>query len=986
MLLSTFVFLLILTLIYKIWAYHNHWKYVMKIPGVRELPIIGNMLELPTDPVKLFKYDRWRAKHLYPIHRLWSFHDYYISILGPEDTELILANPVHNNKSQLYKFLQSWMGTGLITSNGSKWHKRRKILTPAFHFNILQQFVDIFNKETEELTKHLLELTVQDYVIDIIKPITNYTLSSMGETSLGVNLRDKNCDVYKDAVHQSGEVLANRIVKPILFPDIIFMMTSSYWKLRKMVKILHTFSTKIIEERKTLKTVDTDGNFSYSKRKRLALLDLMLEAKSAGEDIDDEGIREEVDTFMFAGHDTSAVALCHMLVILANEPKYQEEVYEEIISIVGDNQYPNLQQLGELKFTERCIKECLRLYPSVHFISRVAGETFKSHSGYTIPKGSVLNLYIYDLHRSPEVWEDPEKFDPDRFLPENISKRNPFAYVPFSAGSRNCIGQKFAMLELKAALCGILRKFRLVEVDKRENLVHKCDLVLRPVGEVRVKFVPRLKQQYLILLAIFSISFLIFYLWRRKRYEELWKYIEAIPGPKEYPIIGTNYSMHHTAETLFIRERNLTKEFFPLYRLWTLNEAVVTVFTPEDVESVLANTKHNKKGKLYTFLQAWLGTGLLTSGGDKWFKRRKILTPAFHFNILQEFVEMLNTETDVLVKNIEKLCDSPHIEITKLITDFTLNSIGETSLGLPLRQDPNCNQYKQSVYDYGEQLAYRIVRPWLWVPFIFQLSSLGKKNRATVKILHSFSTNVIRKREKNFNSEAISYSGRKKLALLDILLKARHDGADIDEEGIREELDTFIFEGHDTTSVSLCYTLVALANEQDIQEEIYQEILSVVGDSNAPSFQELGELKFMERCIKESLRLYPSVPLISRNAGENILTKSGYVIPKGCDVNIYIYDLHRIPEIWENPEKFDPDRFLPENVSKRHPFAYVPFSAGSRNCIGQRFAMLELKAAICGILRKFKLQPVTRPEEIIYKADMILRSSSELNVKFVRRK
>lgn len=95
------------------------------------------------------------------------------------------------------------------------------------------------------------------------------------------------------------------------------------------------------------------------------------------------------------------------------------------------------------------------------------------------------------------------------------------------------------------------------------------------------------------------------------------------------------------------------------------------------------------------------------------------------------------------------------------------------------------------------------------------------------------------------------------------------------------------------------------------------------------------EMKFMERCIKECLRLYPSVPFISRTAGEEIKTHSGYVIPKGCNINIYIYDLHRSAQYWKDPDKFNPDRFLPENIAARHPFAYLPFSAGPRNCIGQ---------------------------------------------------
>lgn len=91
----------------------------------------------------------------------------------------------------------------------------------------------------------------------------------------------------------------------------------------------------------------------------------------------------------------------------------------------------------------------------------------------------------------------------------------------------------------------------------------------------------------------------------------------------------------------------------------------------------------------------------------------------------------------------------------------------------------------------------------------------------------------------------------------------------------------------------------------------------------------------MERCIKESLRVYPSVPLISRTLEEDIKTRQGYVLPKGQQAFIEIYDIHRNPQYWHDPEKFDPDRFLPENCINRHPFAYVPFSAGPRNCIGK---------------------------------------------------
>lgn len=165
----------------------------------------------------------------------------------------------------------------------------------------------------------------------------------------------------------------------------------------------------------------------------------------------------------------------------------------------------------------------------------------------------------------------------------------------------------------------------------------------------------------------------------------------------------------------------------------------------------------------------------------------------------------------------------------------------------------------------------------------------------------------------------------------------------------------------------------------------------------------LNELKFMERCIKESLRLYPPGTLISRVLDEDFTTKDHFVIPKGTTVCVHIYDLHRNPEVFTNPEQFDPDRFLPENVKNCHPYSYIPFSAGPRNCIGelfiiekrilkivfnvagQKFAMLEIKVVLLDVLRKFQLEPIDTPETLILHGQIILKSKNGIRVKFVKR-
>ncbi|XP_069952603.1 cytochrome P450 4C1 [Cherax quadricarinatus] len=139
-----------------------------------------------------------------------------------------------------------------------------------------------------------------------------------------------------------------------------------------------------------------------------------------------------------------------------------------------------------------CIKEALRIFPPAPFISRKLKEDVVIEN-YRVPSGTTVELVIYKIHRDPAQFPDPEVFDPDRFLPENINKRHPYAYIPFSAGPRNCIGQKFAMLELKILVSSILRRFRVESVVPRDQLKLVPELILRPVNGNFVKLFPRTK-------------------------------------------------------------------------------------------------------------------------------------------------------------------------------------------------------------------------------------------------------------------------------------------------------------------------------------------------------------------------------------------------------------------------------------------------------------------------------------------------------------
>lgn len=173
-----------------------------------------------------------------------------------------------------------------------------------------------------------------------------------------------------------------------------------------------------------------------------------------------------------------------------------------------------------------------------------------------------------------------------------------------------------------------------------------------------------------------------------------------------------------------------------------------------------------------------------------------------------------------------------------------------------------------------------------------------------------------------------------------------------------------------------------LGQHQDIQQRVFEEVHSVSRDGM--SVIDYSDFKYLECVIKESLRLYPPVPYISRRLIMDVKVGK-LILPKDCEIAIHIFDIHRDPKHFPDPEKFDPDRFLPENTINRHPYAYIPFSAGLRNCIGQKFAMLELKILIAEIIRNYRIVPVTKRENLEFKAGLILRTNHDILVKFEKR-
>ncbi|KAH8341486.1 hypothetical protein KR059_008349 [Drosophila kikkawai] len=482
--------------------------------------------------------------------------------------------------------------------------------------------------------------------------------------------------------------------------------------------------------------------------------------------------------------------------------------------------------------------------------------------------------------------------------------------------------------------------------------------------------------------------------------------VVVMPGKTRF---GNNLDiLNFTPASVFNFVRESTAKAKGENYLWYfLFAPMYNVVRAEEAEEIFQSTKLITKNVVYELIRPFLGDGLLISTDQKWHSRRKALTPAFHFNVLQSFLAIFKEECNKLIKVLDKSVDG-ELDLNQVIPQFTLNNIcgekpftiffaqitkqnvfviAETALGVKLDDMSEGNEYRKAIHAIEEVLIQRVCNPLMYYNWYFFLYGDYRKHSQMLRIVHDFSSKIIQKKREQFKQkqrgEVDEFGKKQRYAMLDTLLAAEAEGQ-IDHQGICDEVNTFMFEGYDTTSTCLIFTLLLLALHEDVQQRCYEELENLPEDSDEISVFQFNELVYLECVIKESLRMYPSVPFIGRQCVEECVV-NGMVMPKDAQISIHIYDVMRDPRHFPKPNEFKPERFLPENTVNRHPFAFVPFSAGQRNCIGQKFAILEMKVLLAAVIRNFKLLPSTQIEDLTFENGIVLRTQENIKVKLVKR-
>lgn len=446
-----------------------------QVPGPKGRLVVGSLPEMRRDPLSLLMR---AAREHGDVARL-DLVERTLLLSHPDDVKHVLQDRhVDYGKSYFYERLKLLAGEGLVTSEGAFWLRQRRLAAPAFHRERIGRLQSMMARRTGEMLERWRGLEGAES-FDVAREMTRLTLGIAGESLFGMDLIGAAEEVG-DAAATALEITNQRGNQLVLFPQAI--PTPQNRRFKKALKVLDGVVYDVIEHREN----------SGERGDDLLQMFLDVEDADTGERMTRRQLRDEVLTMLLAGHDTTANALAWTFYLLSKHPDVERRLAEEVEAVVGDKA-PTGADLPKLELTTRVIKESLRLYPPAWIIGRVAKKDDVIR-GVKVPAGTSVMLAPWVVHRHPDHWENPEGFDPDRFLPDEESKRHKMAYFPFAAGPRMCIGREFALMELKTIVPMIVARYRLGLVPGAV-VEPEPTITLRPRGGVPMTLRPRVSEE-----------------------------------------------------------------------------------------------------------------------------------------------------------------------------------------------------------------------------------------------------------------------------------------------------------------------------------------------------------------------------------------------------------------------------------------------------------------------------------------------------------
>nr|XP_019543093.2 probable cytochrome P450 313a1 [Aedes albopictus] len=472
---------------------------------------------------------------------------------------------------------------------------------------------------------------------------------------------------------------------------------------------------------------------------------------------------------------------------------------------------------------------------------------------------------------------------------------------------------------------------------------------------------------YLVSFLLAGVVLLYSYVqWTRRK---MYAMLATMSGPKTLPVLGHAHKFYNvTPEGLADTLRYFGSFPSPVcIHMGPLPH--VGVFDPESLQVILNSPHCLQKAHQYTFF--WINNTVFTAPVHMWKGQRKALNPSFGPSILGSFVPIFNNKCIVLMNILQQHVGKPERDFTRDIMKCTLDQIYETAFECEfnMQQSPDGDKSMDLFESFMALLAERLFTIWMYPDFIYRWT---KTYRDQKKCLSAYYNTVVAKIErhvdmdKRINATSNVSNSDKPPNYIDCLSKYLRSQGPTPREDILAHLCLMVFAGNETTAKTVNAALLLLAMHPEIQERCYKEIVSVCpGENEHISAEDAAKLTYLEMVIKESMRLFPVAAIMARVTSSDVKINDHQTIPKDTRIIIGTFQIHRDPKIWgPNADQFDPDHFLPENVAGRHPYSFIPFSGGPRNCMGIRYAWLSMKILLAFVLRQYRLSTSVKYDEL----------------------
>ncbi|XP_033114237.1 cytochrome P450 3A24-like [Anneissia japonica] len=438
----------------------------------------------------------------------------------------------------------------------------------------------------------------------------------------------------------------------------------------------------------------------------------------------------------------------------------------------------------------------------------------------------------------------------------------------------------------------------------------------------------------------------------------------GVPGPKPIPLFGNILDLIGGKTPLHIIHKQMIEKYGKIVGLYEGRTPILLVTDRDMMQEIMvkkfANFHNRRKFPLDNGI---LDQGVNNLTDEHWKEIRNVLSPSFSAGKLKKMSPLLNACCDSLVENIlQKEAAKQSIEVMELFGAYVIDSVASCGFGL----DVNCQKNKdhpfqnhcKKAFDVSFSsfsIASAILLPW--TARILNLFQIPITPKETITYFSNITDQVINLRRREESAKRIDFMQ----LMIDSDNSALSKRAQLTNTEILAQSLTFFFAGYETTTTALCYIAYLLARNGDKQEKLIQEIDDVTEGKSDIGYEVVAKMPYLEMVVTESIRMYSPATIYDRVCTESCTVK-GIHIPKGMIIVFPAYAIHHDPELYPEPDSFKPERFSKEKKQQRHPFAFATFGNGPRNCIGMRFALIEIKMAIVRILQKVKFEVCAETE------------------------